>query len=78
MFEIVLAALAALALALVARGLRPAGAGRTASAVTLQLVGLPFGVRLWQFGYWWAAVPALAVVRLATSCCCSPSRPGRP
>ena len=61
--EIGLAALVAIVLALIAAGLR---AGRRWAqgglAVTLQLIGLPFGVRLAQFGYWYAAIPALAVV----------------
>lgn len=61
--EIGLAALGAVLLGLVAAGVR---AGRRWAqgglAVTLQLIGLPFGVRLAQFGYWYAAVPALAVV----------------
>ena len=61
-FEIILAALAAGALVLVARGLRAGRRWASSLGVTLQLLGLPFGVRLWQFGYWWAAVPALAVL----------------
>jgi hypothetical protein len=61
-FEIVLAALAAAALVLVARGLRAQRRWASSLGVTLQLLGLPFGVRLWQFGHWWAAIPELVVV----------------
>jgi hypothetical protein len=61
-FEIVLAALATAALVLVARGLRAQRRWASSLGVTLQLVGLPFGVRLWQFGHWWAAIPELVVV----------------
>jgi hypothetical protein len=61
-FEIVLAAIAAAALLLVARGLRAGRRWASSLGVTLQLIGLPFGVRLWQFGHWYAAIPELVVV----------------
>jgi hypothetical protein len=65
LFEIALAALATGALALVARGLRRRRRWAHSLGATLQLVGLPFGFRLFQFGHWWAAVPELAVVLVA-------------
>jgi hypothetical protein len=61
-FEIVLAAIATVTLALVARGLVRRRRWAHSLGATLQLVGLPFGFRLFQFGYWWAAVPELFVV----------------
>jgi hypothetical protein len=61
-FEIVLAGLAAAVLLLVTRGLRAGRRWASSLGVTVQLIGLPFGVRLWQFGHWWAAVPELVVV----------------
>jgi hypothetical protein len=60
--EVALAALAAAALALVARGLWRERRWASGLGLTLQLFSLPFGVRLWQFGYWYAAIPVLAVV----------------
>jgi len=62
LFEIALAALATVALLLVARGLVRRRRWASSLGATLQLVGLPFGFRLWQFGYWWAGLPELAVV----------------
>jgi hypothetical protein len=61
-FEIVLAALATGALLLVGRGLVRRRRWAHSLGATLQLVGLPFGFRLFQFGHWWAAGPELAVV----------------
>lgn len=61
-FEIALAAIATLALVLVGRGLVHRRRWAHSLGATLQLVGLPFGFRLWQFGYWWAAIPELAIV----------------
>lgn len=61
-FEIVLAGLATATLALVGRGLARRRRWAHSLGATLQLIGLPFGFRLFQFGYWWAAVPELAVV----------------
>jgi hypothetical protein len=60
--EVALAAVVAVALALVARGLLRGRRWVHGLGLTLQIFGLPFGVRLWQFGYWWAALPMLAVV----------------
>jgi hypothetical protein len=62
LFEIVLAALATLTLAWVGRGLTRRKRWAHSLGATLQLVGLPFGFRLFEFGHWWAAVPELAVV----------------
>lgn len=61
-FEVILAALAAAALVLVGIGMRAGRRWASSLGVTLQLLGLPFGVRLWQFGHWWAAIPTLVVV----------------
>jgi hypothetical protein len=60
--EVALAAVVAVALALVARGLLRGRRWVHGLGLTLQIFGLPFGVRLWQFGYWWAALPMLVVV----------------
>ncbi len=61
--EVGLAALGAAILGLIARGIHTGRRwARGGLAITLQLIGLPFGVRLAEFGYWYAAVPALAVV----------------
>jgi hypothetical protein len=62
LFEIALAALATVILALVGRGVARRRRWAHSLGATLQLVGLPFGFRLWQFGHWWAAIPELAVV----------------
>jgi hypothetical protein len=60
--EVALAAVVAAVLALVARGLARGQRWVHGLGLTLQIFGLPFGVRLWQFGHWWAAVPMLAVL----------------
>jgi hypothetical protein len=61
--EVVFAALATAILALLAIGLRRGQRwAKGGLGVTLQLFGLPFGVRLAQFGHWVAAVPTLVVV----------------
>lgn len=62
LFEIALAAVATVILALVGRGVARRRRWAHSLGATLQLVGLPFGFRLWQFGHWWAAIPELAVV----------------
>jgi hypothetical protein len=61
--EVGFAALATAVLALLALGLRRGKRwAQGGLGVTLQLFGLPFGVRLAQFGHWVAAVPTLVVV----------------
>jgi hypothetical protein len=62
LFEIALAALATVILALVGRGVARRRRWAHSLGATLQLVGLPFGFRLWHFGHWWAAIPELVVV----------------
>jgi hypothetical protein len=63
--EIGLCLLAGVALAFMGRGLLAGRRWPRSPAITLQLVGLPFGGRLIEFGGWLLALPMLAVL-LAT------------
>ena len=60
--EVVFAALVAAVLAWLASGLRRERRWAQGLGLTLQLFSLPFGVRLAQFGLWYAAIPVLLVV----------------